>query len=166
MEDFCGCFAGPLQFSLSTVKQTKLFHSISEMFFIFLRRKTLWEKLFSSNVCKAGLSKLEEKAGILARNSHTSLASDWTYHFSHMWKNIVRDSDWMYHYFFFTCENHSSLLWLAKNSFAYQNLQHNFLVSISQYVYNKFLYWHQSPSLPYRSPILLSKTLFWANSVL
>ena len=128
------CFAGSLPFSLSTVKQTKLFHSISEMFFIFLRRKTLWEKLFSSNVCKAGLSKLEEKAGILARNSHTYLASDWTYHFSLMWKNVVRNSDWMYHYFFFTCENHSSLLWLAKNSFAYQNLQHNFLVNVCQYV--------------------------------
>ena len=46
------CFAGSLPFSLSTAKQTKLFHSISEMFFTFLARKTLWVKLFSLNVCK------------------------------------------------------------------------------------------------------------------
>ena len=50
-------------------------------------------------MCEAALTKLQEKAEILARNSHTSVASDWTYHFSHMWKNIVRDSDWAYHAF-------------------------------------------------------------------
>ena len=33
------------------------------------------------------------------RETHT-VASDWTYHFSHTWKNIVRDSDWTYHFFF------------------------------------------------------------------
>ena len=44
------CFAGSLPFSLSTVKQTKLFHSTSEMFFTFLARKTLWVKLLSLNV--------------------------------------------------------------------------------------------------------------------
>ena len=49
------CFAGSLPFSLSTVKQTKLFHSISEMFFNFLARKTLWVKLFSLNVCEVAL---------------------------------------------------------------------------------------------------------------
>ena len=52
---FSCCFAGSLPFSLSTVKQTKLFHSISEMFFTFLERKTLWVKLFSLNVCEAAL---------------------------------------------------------------------------------------------------------------
>ena len=88
------CFAGSLPFSSSTVKQTKLFHSISEMFFTFLARKTLWVKLFSLNVCEAALQ-AAIKAGILARNSHTSVASDWTYHFSHTWKNIVLSSDWL-----------------------------------------------------------------------
>ena len=29
-------------------------------------------------MCEAALSKLQEKAGILARNSHTFVASDWT----------------------------------------------------------------------------------------
>ena len=47
------CFAGSLPFSLLKVRQTKLFHSISEMFFTFLARKTLWVKLFSLNVCEA-----------------------------------------------------------------------------------------------------------------
>ena len=90
------CFAGSLPFSLSTVKQTILFHSISEMFFTFLARKTLWVKLFSLNVCEAAL-----QAAIKGGNfgSHTSVASDWTYHFSHTWKNIVRDSDWTYQFF-------------------------------------------------------------------
>ena len=136
MEDFCGCFAGPLQFSLSTVKQTKLFHSISEMFFIFLRRKTLWEKLFSSNVCKAGLSKLEEKAGILARNSHTSLASDWTYHFSLMWKNIVRDFDWTYHFFHVW---KPSLIWLARTHLWIKIYNTTFWwVFLSMYIINSY----------------------------
>ena len=35
----------------------------------------------SSNVCEVALSMLQEKAGILASNSHTSVVSDWTYHF-------------------------------------------------------------------------------------
>ena len=47
---FRWCFAGSLSFSLSTVKETKLFHSISEKLFTFLARKTLWVKLFSLNV--------------------------------------------------------------------------------------------------------------------
>ena len=79
------CFAGSLPFSLSTVKQTKLFLSISEMFFIFLARKTLWVKLFRS-MCAKRRCKLQLKAGILAGNSHTPVASDWTYHFFHVWK--------------------------------------------------------------------------------
>ena len=79
------CFAGSLAFSLSTVKQTKLFHSISEMFFTFLAKKTLWVKLFSLNVCKAALQ-AAIKGGNFGASSHTSVASDWTYHFFHVWK--------------------------------------------------------------------------------
>ena len=85
------CFAGSLPFSLSTVKQTKLFHSISEMFFTFLARKTLWVKLFSLNVCEVAL-----QAAIKGGNFGAKLK---TYHFSHTWKNIVRDSDWTYRFF-------------------------------------------------------------------
>ena len=102
----CSVFPLPLLFRrLSTVffidsetNETIPFH-FWNVFHFFNEKKTLWEKLFTSNVCEAGLSKLQEKAGILARNSHTSVASDWTYHFSHTWKNIVRDSDWTYHFF-------------------------------------------------------------------
>ena len=65
------CFAGSLPFCLSTVKQTKLFHSISEMFFTFLARKTLWVKLFSLNVCKAALSC--NKRRHFWRETHTPL---------------------------------------------------------------------------------------------
>ena len=40
------CFAGSVPFSLSTVKQTKLFHSISEMFFTFFSEKNSLSKTF------------------------------------------------------------------------------------------------------------------------
>ena len=67
------CFARSLPFSLSTVKQTKLFHSISEMFFTFLARKTLWVKLFSLNVCKkSGGASWNNRWGFW-RETHTPL---------------------------------------------------------------------------------------------
>ena len=95
------CFPGSLPFSLSTVKQTKLFYSISEMFFTFLAWNTLWvlKKLFSLNVCEAALQAAIKGGNFGAKLSHTSVASDWTCHFSHTWKNIVRHSDWTYHFF-------------------------------------------------------------------
>ena len=65
------CFASSLPFSLSTVKQTKLLHSISKMFFTFSARKTLWVKLFSLNVCKAALSC--NKRRHFWRETHTPL---------------------------------------------------------------------------------------------
>ena len=92
------CFAGSLPFSLSTVNQTKLFHSISEMFFTFLARKTLWVKLFSLNVCEAALQ-AAIKGGNFGAKLTLSVAFDWTYHFTYTRKNIVRDSDWTYHFF-------------------------------------------------------------------
>ena len=42
-----------LQFSSSTMKQTKLFHSNFQDVFHFFRRKILWKKLFLLNVYKA-----------------------------------------------------------------------------------------------------------------
>ena len=92
------CFAGSLPFSLSTVKQTKLFHSISEMFFSFLARKTLWVKLFSLNVCEAALQAAIKGGNFGAKLAH--FCGFWLdVSFSHTWKNIVRDSDWTYHFF-------------------------------------------------------------------
>ena len=64
------CFAGSLPFSLSTVKQTKLFHSISGMFFTFLARKTLWVKLFSLNVCEAALQAAIKGGNFGAKLTH------------------------------------------------------------------------------------------------
>ena len=46
------------------------------MFFTFLREK-LYFIVFSRGI----------------------VAFDWTYHFSHTWKNIVRNCDWTYHFF-------------------------------------------------------------------
>ena len=158
MEDFCGCFAGPLQFSLSTVKQTKLFHSISEMFFTFLARKTLWVKLFSLNVCEAAL-----QAAIKGGNFGAKLT-----HLCGFWLDVS---------FFSHVKKHRSRFWLARTHLRIKIYNTTFWwVFLSMYIINSYTkgtcleqatwLWHQSPSLPYRSPILLSKILFWANSVL
>ena len=100
------CFAGFLPFSLSTAKQTKIFLSISEMLFTFLARKTLWVKLFSLNVCEAALQDAIKGGNFDSKLTH--LCGFWLdVSFLTCEKNIVRDSDWTYH--FFTCENHRSL---------------------------------------------------------
>ena len=98
-------FAGPLQFSSSTVKHTKLYHSNFRDVFQFFTRK-LFEKncllveCLPSNSLSEGAASCKrlKKAGILARNSHTSVASDWMYHF-------------------FTRAKHRSLFWLVKTHF-------------------------------------------------
>ena len=86
------CFAGSLPFSLSTVKQTKLFHSISEVFFTFLAKRTLWVKL---ECVRSGAASCNNRREFW-RETHTPL-----------WLLIGR-------IIFFTCENHRSLLWLAR----------------------------------------------------
>ena len=110
------CFAGSLPFSLSTVKQTNLFHSISEKFFTFLARKTLWVKLFSLIVLRSGAASCNERREFW-RETLTPLWLrigfwlDVSFFFSHMkkhrsrfWldvsffsrvKTIVRCSDWL-----------------------------------------------------------------------
>ena len=64
------CFTGSLPFFSSTVKQTKLFHPISEMFFTFLARKTLWVKRFSLNVCEAALQAAIKNGNFGAKLTH------------------------------------------------------------------------------------------------
>ena len=100
------CFAGSLPFSLSTVKQTKLFHSISEMFFIFLARKTLRVKRFS-------------RSGAASRNKRREF---WREIHTPLWLLIGRIffltrekkkktfAILIGRIIFFTCENHRSLL--------------------------------------------------------
>ena len=87
------CLASSLQFSSLREYTQNYSLSISEVFLTFLQ-----EKLFLLHVCKAlakqGHCKLQvPKAGTLVRNSHTSVTSDCTYHFSYTWKNIVHNSD-------------------------------------------------------------------------
>ena len=108
------CFAGSLPFSLSTVKQTKLFHSISEMFFTFLAKKTLWVKLFSLNVCEAALQAAIKGGNFGAKLTH--LCGFWldVSFFSRVEKN--RSRFWLDVSFFFMCENHRSPLWLASTN--------------------------------------------------
>ena len=78
-------FAGSLPFSLSTVKLTKLCHSISEMFFTFLARKNLWVKLFSLNVCEAALQAAIKGGNFGVKLTH--LCDFWLdYHFFPVWK--------------------------------------------------------------------------------
>ena len=105
------CFAGSLPFSLSTVKQTKLFHYISEMFFTILARKTLSVKLFSLNVCQAELRAAIKGGNFGAKLSHicgfwldVSFFSLVKKHRSRLWldvsffslvKTIIRSSDWL-----------------------------------------------------------------------
>ena len=114
MAGFGCCFAGSLPFSLLTAKQTKLFHSISKMFFTFLARKTLWVKLFSLNVCEAALQAAIKGGNFGAKLTH--LCGFWldVSFFSHMKKH--RSRFWLDVSFFFTCENHRSLLWLVRTN--------------------------------------------------
>ena len=100
------CFAGFLPFSLSTVKQTKLFHSISEMFFTFLARKTLGVKLFSLNVCGAASC---NKRREFWRETHTPL---WFLigRIIFLTREKTSFAILIGRIIFFTCENHRSLL--------------------------------------------------------
>ena len=111
---FCCCFAGSLPFSLSTVKQMNLFHSIPEMFFTFLARKTLLVKLFSLNVCEAALQAAIKGGNFGAKLAH--LCGFWldVSFFSHGKKH--RSRFWLDVSFFLTSENHCLLLWLARTN--------------------------------------------------
>ena len=97
------CFPGSLPFSLSPVKQTKLFYSISEIVFTFLARNTLWvlKKLFSLNVCEAALQAATKGGNFGTRLTH--LCGFWLdVSFFSTWKkkNIVCSSGWRYYFFY------------------------------------------------------------------
>ena len=68
--------------------------------FYFFSKKNFLSKTFLAECVRSGAASCNKRQDHFARNSHTSVASDWTLiHFSHTWKNIVSDSDWMYHFF-------------------------------------------------------------------
>ena len=110
------CFACSLPFSLSTVKQTELFHSISEMFFTFLARKTLWVKLFSLNVCEAAL-----QVAIKGGNFGAKLT-----HLCGLWLDVS---------FFSHVKKHRSRFWLARTNLRTKNYDIAFWwVFLSMYI--------------------------------
>ena len=133
------CFAGSLAFSLSTVKQTKLFHSISEKLFTFLARKTLWVKLFSLNVCEAELEAAIKGGNFGAKLTH--LSGFWldVSFFSHVKKTSF--AILIGCIIFFTCENHRSLPWLTKTNLRTKIYDIAFWwVFLSMYIINKSYY--------------------------
>ena len=105
------CFASSLPFSSSTVKQMKLFHSISGMFFTFLARKTLGVKLFSLNVFEAMLQAAIKGRNFGAKLTHLPL---WLLIFLTHEKTSF--AILIGHIIFFTFENYRSLLWLARTN--------------------------------------------------
>ena len=105
---------------LSTVKQTKLFHSFSEMFFTFLARKTPWVKLFSLiNVCEAAL-----QAAIKGGNFGAKLL-----HLCGFWLDVS---------FFSHVKKHRSRFWLAITNLRTKIYDIAFWwVFLSMYIINK-----------------------------
>ena len=106
------CFAGSPQFSLSTVKQTKLFLSISEMFFTFLTRKNSFRETFLLECVRSGAQQAARKGGNFgAKLTHlcgfwldVSFFSHVKKHRSRFWldvsffshvKTMVHYSDWL-----------------------------------------------------------------------
>ena len=93
---FCCCFAGSQQFSSSTARQTKLFNSNLRDVFHFFYKKNTWRKTILFECLRRLRCKLLEplKGGNFGAKL-THRCGFWlTYHFSHTWKNVVRDSYW------------------------------------------------------------------------
>ena len=101
------CFAGSLPFFSSTMKQTKLFHSISEMFFTFLARKTL-SKTFLVECARGGAASCIKRREFW-RETHTPL---WLLigRIIFLTREKTSFAILIGLIIFFTCENHRSLL--------------------------------------------------------
>ena len=129
------CFASSPQFSLWTVKQTKPFHSISEMFFIFLARKNSSRKTFLLECVQSGAQQAARKGG----NFGTKLT-----HLCGFWLDVSFFSREKTSFaivigriIFVTCENHSSLLWLARTRLSIKIYNTTFWwVFLSTYIIN------------------------------
>ena len=111
---FCCCFAGSLQFSSLTVKQTKLFHSNFRDVFHFFTRKALREKLFSLNVCEAAFQAASAyKRREFRRETHIPL---WLLigRISFLTREKTSFTIFIGRIIFFKCENRRLLFWLAR----------------------------------------------------
>ena len=130
------CFAGSLPFSLLTVKQTKLFHSISEMFFTLLATKTLWVKTFLVECVRSGAASCNKRREFW-HETHTPLGL--------LIGRIIfltREKTWFAiligRIIFFPCENHHSLLWLARTNMRTKIYEIAFWwVFLSMYIINE-----------------------------
>ena len=102
------CFAGSLPFSLSTVKQTKLFHSISEMFFTFFSEKNSLSKTFLVECVRSGVASCNKRREFW-HETHTPL---WLLigRIIFLTREKTSFAILIGRIIFFTCENHRSLL--------------------------------------------------------
>ena len=103
---------------------------ISRMLFTFFRRKTLWKKLFSLHVCEAASAYKWQEFWHLTHTPLWLLIGRIIFLTSE--KNIV--AILIGRIFFFSYVKTIFAPLIGSNSFAYANLWHSFLVSISQYV--------------------------------
>ena len=106
------CFPGSLPFSLSTVKQTKLFYSISEMFFTFLAKNT--KKTFLVECVQSSAASCNKRWEFW-HETHTPL---WLLigRIIFLTREKTSFAILIGRIIFFTCENHRSLLWLARTN--------------------------------------------------
>ena len=102
------CFAGSLPFSLSTVKQTKLFHSISEMFFTFFSEKNSLSKTFLVKCVRSNAASCNKRREFW-RETHTPL---WLLigRVFFLTREKTSFAILIGRIIFFTCENHRLLL--------------------------------------------------------
>ena len=82
--------------------------------FHFFSKKNSLSESFLIECVQSGAASCNKRREFWPRNSHTSVASDWMYHFSHTWKTSF--AILIGCITFFTCENHCSLLWLARTN--------------------------------------------------
>ena len=108
------CFAGSLPLSLSTVKQTKLFHSISGMFFYLFNEKNSLSKTFVVECVRSGAASCDKRREFW-RETHTPL---WPLigRIIFLKREITSFEILIGRIIFFTSENHRSLLWLARTN--------------------------------------------------
>ena len=101
------CFAGSPQFSISTVKQTKLFHPTSEMFFTLFTRKNSLRKTFLLECVRSGAQQAARKGG----NFGAKLTPLWLLIGRIIFLTCEKTSFAILigRIIFFTSENHSSL---------------------------------------------------------
>ena len=102
------CFAGSLSFSLQTVKQTKLFHSISEIFFTFFSEENSLTKTVLVECVRSGAASCNKRREFW-RETHTPL---WLLigRIIFLTREKTSFAILIGRIIFFTCENHRSLL--------------------------------------------------------